>query len=539
MSNIGAGGQPKDLLNFLRQQGEFRYSNQSTDNAALYFSVKTQAEAEGLRACNGITYNGKPLTIQIRQASLGTGEGGGGKKATPTEVARVLPNLLMANYNAELRLLNLAGLGAKTTSFRPEFNNPGFMKTLIRAIADTIPQVITINFEANRIKTLYGFSFFPFLLPAIENMSFEDNEITDVAEIEHLSKLKLHHVIFRGNPMCSDSRYEAEVRMHLTSINMVDSTPVAPLISFNVDASAVAASGVSAVPPSRESFFESPTQKQWVFDFLTKFFGCYDGNRNDLLRAYIDESLFTVTVSNYNFDRHNHQDGVGGRGGRGGKFQKGEQHNRMDQTLAKYLPHSRNLAKLKDREQVRSLVISGRVSIVHTFTQLPASRHSKDDMTIDAITLPTLGVAAQMILVTMHGHFWESQAFGSADGSNLAFDRSLILALAPPGSEAASNGWPAMIVNDQLHLRNYIIPASKLHGAIAASAASTSSSMGSMGSMGILQSQMIEKLMVTTKLRPQFARQCLEGVQYNYEAALQQFWSAHNSGQITPDMIMQ
>jgi nuclear RNA export factor len=525
-------------MTFLQTRGQFRYSNQSTDNSALYFCVKTQGEVDLIRSFNGANYNGKALNIQIKTTGGSSSDGGGrGGKASPAEVARILPQVILANYNAELRLLNLGGINAKQQSFRAEMNNIMFMKTLIRAIQETVPQVVTINFEANRIKTLAGFTFIGQALPALENLSFEDNELSDVKEIENLSKTKLLLVIFRGNPMVSDARFEAEVRMHLTSLKMLDSTPIAPLITFDVDTSSI--SSTSAIPPSRESFFENPAQKQWVYDFLTKFFLCYDSNRSELLRAYIDESILSITVSSYGLDKHSRDDGGGrgGRGGRGGKFgQQGEQHHGMDPTIGKYMNYSRNLAKLRDREQVRARVLTGRISILHTLGQLPASRHSKDDMVVDALTLPALGAAAQMILVTMHGHFWESQAFGSADGSNVAFDRTLVLALAPQGSEALAAGWPAMIVNDQLHIRNYIAPTSKLPGGAGAAGLGTLA-MGAAPTMGAMQTQLIEKLMMTTKLRATFARQCLESVNWNYDAAVQQFWTFHSTGRVTPDML--
>lgn len=488
----------------------------------MFFSVKTQQEAELVHSFNGAQYNGKPLNVQIKTRAT---DGGAGRKSSPAEVARVLPQFLAANYNAELRLLNLGAVASRTTAFRADWNNPMFVRTLLKTIQDTVPQVLTINFEGNRIRNLSGFSGMSQVLPSVENLSFVDNEISDLKELENLSKTKLVHVMFQGNPIVSDPRYEAEVRMHLTSLKMLDSKSIAPLISFDVDASAVAAT-TTVVPPSRESFFEGPAQRQWVFDFLTKFFTCYDGNRNELLRAYIDESIFTISASQY--FAHSSDSGRGGRGGRGGKFGQGGEHHHYDPALGNYIKYSRNLAKIRDREQIRSRVVSGRVSIVHTMTQLPASRHSKDDMVVDALTLPGIGQAAQMILVTLHGHFWESQTFGSVDGSNVAFDRSLILALAPPGSEAAAAGWPAIVVNDQLHIRNFIAPSTKPQ-----SGPSSSSSGGS----GNIENQLIEQLMNATRLKAFAARQCLESASWNYDSAMAQFWSAQQQGRISPNML--
>lgn len=127
----------------------------------------------------------------------------------------------------------------------------------------------------------------------------------------------------------------------------------------------------------------------------------------------------------------------------------------------------------------------------------------------------------------MHGEFAEAPSQGVR-----SFDRTFVVAPAPPGSMAANLGWPCVIISDQLTIRNYAgisawSPQAQQQTTATSAAASqpTQQPQGQAPATGIAPEQhaLALELAARTKLKYDFAVQCLADNQWNPQLAMQRF----------------
>ncbi|KAF9967744.1 nuclear mRNA export, poly(A)+RNA binding protein [Mortierella alpina] len=124
---------------------------------------------------------------------------------------------------------------------------------------------------------------------------------------------------------------------------------------------------------------------------------------------------------------------------------------------SEYLRQSRNLSRLSDLGARTTRLHVGSKDIVYQgLMQLPETRHDLSEnskVCVDAWEtgglLPTV-----CIYLSVHGEFEEVRR-GMQESVRKSFDRTFIIAPAPPGSVAAANGYPCLIISDQLTLRGY------------------------------------------------------------------------------------
>jgi hypothetical protein len=71
--------------------------------------------------------------------------------------------------------------------------------------------------------------------PSVCNLSLEDNNIGDVAQLDHLTKLPLRELVLRDNPIALDVvAYRAAIKRRFPSLKYLDTQEIKPLIEFNV-----------------------------------------------------------------------------------------------------------------------------------------------------------------------------------------------------------------------------------------------------------------------------------------------------------------
>ncbi|KAG9324433.1 hypothetical protein KVV02_004453 [Mortierella alpina] len=124
---------------------------------------------------------------------------------------------------------------------------------------------------------------------------------------------------------------------------------------------------------------------------------------------------------------------------------------------SEYLLQSRNLSRLSDLGARTTRLHVGSKDIVYQgLMQLPETRHDLSEnskVCVDAWEtgglLPTV-----CIYISVHGEFEEVRR-GVQESVRKSFDRTFIIAPAPQGSVAAVNGYPCLIISDQLTLRGY------------------------------------------------------------------------------------
>jgi nuclear RNA export factor len=116
---------------------------------------------------------------------------------------------------------------------------------------------------------------------------------------------------------------------------------------------------------------------------------------------------------------------------------------------------SRNLTRIAGglEKTVESLHI-GAEDVVKAIVNLPITKHDlngpPENFCVDAFPV----LEGQRLLLNVHGQFTECGTEGIR-----SFDRTFILAIAPEGSRAKTNGWDVVILSDQWRIRAYSSPA--------------------------------------------------------------------------------
>lgn len=207
------------------------------------------------------------------------------------------------------------------------------------------------------------------------------------------------------------------------------------------------------------------------------------------MRRWARSLTLAPSVSTYTCTQTQQQQQQGQQGRRGGN--KPHYTGDASGNLQAYIPFSHNLAKLNDpgtdRESLSAhrcithsprpdsrlakrheTMHKGRVDIVGALKKLPNTRHSLDDLKVEAVRclarLSALllcsqplrqfvleGQPIQLLSIHVHGHFWDV-------GTEVkrSFNRVILLTPAGPHTRAFQSGWPALIVNDMLTIHNYL-----------------------------------------------------------------------------------
>lgn len=511
----------QDLVEFLQNKAEqpFTVSESYITDGKAFLVIDNRQESIAVQKLSGIRYNQEKLLIRSVKYS--------GPSAMTEKYKGALVALVEPRFNAQANYLNLSKLqGIEVEGFKIDFNNLSTMRTLWSVIAQKCPTVSTINLASNRIHNLNAFKDLTNHFSGLVNLSLEENNISDFKQLDNLKQIKLRELVLAGNPISAEldeATYRSQVTRRFPALKYLDRVKLQPVISFDIPTYVLQ----SVLPPSQPSFFDSPQRQTLAVDFLRKFYELYDKNRQGLLEVYTDFSFFSLTT-----------------GALERLSEKEKQKN-----LSEYLQASRNLLKVEDMERRVERLQTGRVNIVHLLSTLPASHHQLEHFTVDSYMLPPVGTL-QIMAVNVHGHFWEVET-----GVNRSFDRSFLLTPAPPGSRALQYGLPVVVMNDMLHVRNYVqtsgdaqakapqigspgpslsLPPSSL------SLTPTKSTVPLFGSTSSFTSStssedLVQKLSYVTDMNAATARTCLERNGWDYAKALANFYELKGKGLVPPE----
>ena len=185
----------------------------------------------------------------------------------------------------------------------------------------------------------------------------------------------------------------------------------------------------------------SDTQ-ELVFNFCQRYFKALDEGKyeTDLLEAYSPDCVFSLTT--------NRTLGIG----------YGLRAEAITRNLREV---SHNLCQMKVNAAPARTVHRGRLETIRVLKEkVLGGMTTKHDLTgfeVDAMPLAAT-LPQQVITVTIHGCVsFNVQLAGSAGGKDCGFtrcfDRTFVLAPPAESRVAVSDPWPAIILNDMLHLR--------------------------------------------------------------------------------------
>ncbi|KAF9990295.1 RNA polymerase II transcription factor B subunit 4 [Mortierella antarctica] len=218
---------------------------------------------------------------------------------------------------------------------------------------------------------------------------------------------------------------------------MLDLAPVSR-INFGLDVTKIVSPSTFLKLPVRGNFFDKPETEATVIAFLTSYFSLFDSERALLEHIYDVNATFSYSAITQPSPLQRSQ-GI------------------SSENWSEYLLQSRNLSRLSDLGARTTRLHVGSKDIVYQgLMQLPETRHDLSEnskVCVDAWEtgglLPTV-----CIYISVHGEFEEVRR-GVQESVRKSFDRTFIIAPAPQGSVAAVNGYPCLIISDQLTLRGY------------------------------------------------------------------------------------
>ncbi|GAA5865493.1 hypothetical protein JCM8547_001263 [Rhodosporidiobolus lusitaniae] len=408
---------------------------------------------------------------------------------------------LLARYSAEDRLLNMENMAEDPVLKEHKLlapGQPGAPANMAGAIwklaREMFPNVITLSLANNSLSSLLPLS--PFLLtsslPNIENVSFAHNNLSQFRDLDPFSPLigkerkdrkpkgwsQLKELIMMGNPMIGSGgttqTYEREMARRFATLRTLDQKPLDPTIAFAVAQRAGADGSAPGLAPRVKSekakqakreqvvfpleiksgFFESDQTRDFVGQFFLKFFESFDSDRPSLLPAYAPVCSFSLHADTAHPARARAK-----KIGINGDKRFPNQH-KLDWKNYLTPEGSRNLQRVKNPEKRLATLKVTPSSVISSVMSLPKTKHpldQSDKFVWDAWTMPGLLAPQQpgtegetVIYASVHGEFTEFPSKGVR-----SFDRTFILAPAPPGSAAQVAGWPCIILSDIFTLRGY------------------------------------------------------------------------------------
>ncbi|KAF9191411.1 nuclear mRNA export, poly(A)+RNA binding protein [Haplosporangium sp. Z 767] len=422
----------------------------------LSFELTSDLQAKAVRALSGFKYKGAKLLIKTTIDDRLTSPAHGIQTTRPLRTSGTIDAIRAfirsRHNNGFLNLENMAAdANLRAASIVPPGAKPGKSEigaVMMKVASELFPEITTISFASNRLKSLIPISSVAQFFPNLQNLSFQDNSIFSFKDLESLSGPKklsnLRELILLDNPVRDndiaknkdDISYRRQITKMFPSLQVLDQVPVAPKISFGLgDITKVVVPAVTLPLPVKGNFYDSPGTQAMVQEFLATYFDLFDTNRSVLEHMYDDIATFSYsTVSLIS------------------PLQKVQ--GKPGDSWSEYHKASRNMCRVKDLSALTERIHVGNTAIVKQgLMNLPKTKHDLSDaskISVDAWQtgglLPTV-----CIYIMVHGEY---EQLGTK-GLRKSFDRSFIIAPAPATSRAAAHGWKCIIISDQMTLRNY------------------------------------------------------------------------------------
>eukprot|EP00039_Didymoeca_costata_P012379 m.178024 g.178024 ORF g.178024 m.178024 type:complete len:577 (-) comp15464_c0_seq7:2058-3788(-) len=432
----------------------------------------------------------RDIPVQLREAIIATMS----QRWSPTECLLNLSQLFADPALAPLA--HMAGNPNPWASFP-------CCSAILNVIQSHCSNVKMLNLSNNNIRSLQALQRLVDVAPQLVAVSLENNDIKTLSEINHIKKLpNLEKLWLVGNECLArfvDKRieYERAVRKHFVKLTELDGS------SFT-----------SKQPLEKQQHFVPDELQGIVQGFILKYYACLDeAGRPNLGLAFTEKSVFSST--NLFFGN-------------------------ASRIPALYKAMNRNLKKTKEDQEVERLYYGSQ--IIRLLQQLPHTIHDLGDFAVDVWLGPP--TTSSVLCVNISGTFKEMNPKGSSETRK--YHRVLMLTPAVAGSPAAMAGWPATIVNEQLHLGpsgGQLQPgAPKSASRLLANATKEAikTVVASSAPVGVPPNAdaLTQQFIMQTRLAPQFAQQCLQSNGWNLERAMADFQTLQASGKLPPEYLI-
>lgn len=232
----------------------------------------------------------------------------GNKKLTTIDILR---NFLLSRWNSELKYLNLDDMHSDTILKKSAIKPPGSPGSnaivgpaMMKLAGEMFADIVTVSFARNHLKNVQQISTLAQYLPNVQNISFQDNQIKDYANLEAMSgtgKLKhLRELLMAGNPLRdsemkqrgNDRAYVRNMVKRFPSLVLLDGVPVQLSES---EIATVHKTGRVLPADNMPNFFDNEISQAAATDFISKYYHLFDTNRVALSVIYDSNATFSIT----------------------------------------------------------------------------------------------------------------------------------------------------------------------------------------------------------------------------------------------------
>ena len=454
----------------------------------------------------------------------------------PTEVVQ---DILYACYESNNKTLNMENVArherAKQHNLRVFFNDSVLVNIMLNLIGSKCPDLAGLNISGNFIQNLNHLIELPSRAPELRELNLSNNRITNLQELEKLKGLhQLKALYFQENPCCKRYKdindYRRDIRAIFPQLILLDNEQLSEPIILGTETIC------GSIPTSKSSFLGPDNTSKIVLAFIENYYKVFDsGKRDDLIMGYDSNSFFSISVNTDSTVR------------RGPGFPE-------------YTKYSRNLVRCKDSSKRRSLLLSGRIDIVHQLRQLPQTQHNPESFIVDVMC-----ASPNSIVFNVWGVFYESSAEQNR-GVMRGFSRTFHIAIngdsilikndqltlhqatesssnAPMRLQQRENDTPNTIIVQSSIIPNLlpvpVVPTLPYHIPPPSNFGLTHTLPQTDIQVPIItpQEQLIQRLSQDTRLKPAWAQNCLEQNEWNYENALEAFRILQQQNNIPHDAI--
>ncbi|XP_028162399.1 nuclear RNA export factor 1 [Ostrinia furnacalis] len=488
----------KTLLSFISPEIFIPHYYKINGNAAVFYVDDVKIAEKLFNADRKITMpDGFKLVVIVRNAVPNV--------SIDDDMKEKMKLTMAKRYNPATKALDLTKFHADPdlSDIFCALSRPMIMLAAIDIIAENIPDLEALNLNDNKLHGIEHLKILSSKFKSLKILYMGDNRIPFLGSLDALKALPLVELYLKGNPLVNRFNdheiYVSDVRKKFPKLTRLDGADLPPSIGFDV------ADDVN-LPPRQQSFLVNPSGQDLVREFLTQYYAIYDSeSRQALLEAYHEHAIMSLTCS----------------------YLSNDNRNSNITRLNSYLPNSRNIIRMTEREYRRRYLKTGRLQVVTLLSEFPKTTHDLMGFAVDLLVY-----TPAMIVLSMNGVFKETTTNGNPTRS---FHRTFVIV------PNAAGGFS--IINDMLFITNTTKEQEEKAFATGApeTPAPAPAAMAvpmAASSAPDAQKAMLAMLSQQTGMNDHWSVNCLQETGWDLQRALFIFNQLNSEGKIPPDAFV-
>ncbi|KAK2720053.1 nuclear RNA export factor 1-like [Artemia franciscana] len=362
-------------------------------------------------------------------------------------------------------------------------SRPMNMKEVMRIIAGNIKYLKSLDLSNNKLRNLDNLEILVDKSVEVKALNVSNNNIQSSNVFEKLKGLPLESLMLADNPIAkrlkekSNDTYRREIRRFFSKLVILDSDVLPVPVTFDVKLDRY------EMPVTQPKFLVNEGVNDVLHTFVNQYYRIYDhGPRSELSELYNEDVMFSLTAAHLPKSEEN-------------QFNFGA-----------YFKESRNLMKIKQSSVLTERVRHGRSETIKLLEALPKSVHDPESFRYD-VTI----ITDTLMSINLKGVFVEGT---DPKGVFRSFARFFFICPTPRGGYC--------IINDLLFISNASQAQKKVAFKRVETPLKIEPSTYPLGLVSV-QREMIAQFSVQSGMKATYAQQCLESLNWDYNAAAEFF----------------